>query len=145
MRQLLVIDDDVEVRTVIQAHGESAGWTVHGVATAAAGLTTLNDTQPDVVVLDVMLPDQSGWDVLAAIPNAKPARTSQLAAASGQATGCDRGRPGDRGAGPLLPPTVTPAQPRTGKTPQAPLVVGVAREGADVSAVARAPAGTALR
>lgn len=67
MPRLLVIDDDAEVRTVIQAYGESAGWTVRGVATAAAGLTARNDDRPDVVVLDVMLPDQSGWDVLAAI------------------------------------------------------------------------------
>jgi len=67
MPQLLVIDDDPEVRTVIQAYGETAGWTVRGAATATAGLAALGDARPDVVVLDVMLPDRSGWDALAAI------------------------------------------------------------------------------
>ncbi len=67
MPQLVVIDDDAEVRSVIQAYGESAGWIVRGAATAAAGLAALADARPDVVVLDVMLPDQSGWDVLATI------------------------------------------------------------------------------
>lgn len=67
MPRLLVIDDDAEVRGVIQAYGESAGWTVEGTATAAAGLAALDGPQPDVVVLDIMLPDRSGWDVLASI------------------------------------------------------------------------------
>ncbi len=67
MPRLLVIDDDAEVRGVIQAYGESAGWTVAGAATAAAGLADLEETRPDVIVLDIMLPDRSGWDVLAAI------------------------------------------------------------------------------
>ena len=67
MPRLLVIDDDAEVRGVIQAYGESAGWTVGGAATAAASLAELQETEPDVIVLDIMLPDQSGWDVLAAI------------------------------------------------------------------------------
>ncbi len=67
MARLLVIDDDAEVRAVIQAYGESAGWTVAGAATAVVGLADLERTEPDVVVLDVMLPDRSGWDVLAAI------------------------------------------------------------------------------
>lgn len=67
MARLLVIDDDAEVRAVIQAYGESMGWTVEGVATAAAGRAALEGTRPDVIVLDVMLPDSSGWDVLAAI------------------------------------------------------------------------------
>ena len=67
MARLLVIDDDAEVRAVIQAYGESAGWTVEGAATAVAGLSALDGAGPDVIVLDVMLPDRSGWDVLAAI------------------------------------------------------------------------------
>jgi len=67
MPHLLVIDDDAEVRGVIQAYGESAGWTVEGAATAAAGLAALGGSEPDVVVLDIMLPDRSGWDVLTAI------------------------------------------------------------------------------
>lgn len=67
MARLLVIDDDAEVRGVIQAYGESAGWTVAGAATSVVGLAELERTKPDVVVLDVMLPDRSGWDVLAAI------------------------------------------------------------------------------
>lgn len=67
MPRLLVIDDDGEVRGVIQAYGESAGWTVVGAATAASGLADLEVSEPDVIVLDIMLADASGWDVLAAI------------------------------------------------------------------------------
>ena len=69
MPRLLVIDDDIEVRGIIQAYGESAGWAVAGAATAAAGLAALGleGSPPDVIVLDLMLPDRSGWDVLTTI------------------------------------------------------------------------------
>ena len=64
---MLVIDDDPEVRSIIEAYGASAGWSVEGAGTAAEGLSRLNAGTPDVVVLDVMLPDATGWGVLSAI------------------------------------------------------------------------------
>lgn len=67
MPRLLVIDDDVVVGELVKAYGNTMGWVVEAVADAAAGLQSFRTHQPDVVVLDLMLPDASGWTVLDAI------------------------------------------------------------------------------
>ncbi len=67
MSQLLVVDDDPEVRNLVEAYALNAGWKVATAADAAAGLMRFHEAHPDIVVLDLMLPDTSGWDVLAQI------------------------------------------------------------------------------
>ncbi len=67
MPRLLVIDDDVVVGELVKAYGNTMGWVVEAVADAAAGLQAFRTHPPDVVVLDLMLPDASGWTVLEAI------------------------------------------------------------------------------
>lgn len=67
MATLLVIDDDETLRDLVAAYGEALGWTVVTGADAQAGLDQFHTHRPDVVVLDVMLPDASGWTVLDAI------------------------------------------------------------------------------
>ena len=64
---LLVIEDDAEVRRLIEAYGMAMGWEVTTAADGASGLSALQDGTIDVVVLDVLLPDQTGWDVLRSI------------------------------------------------------------------------------
>ena len=67
---LLVIDDDETVRDLVAAYGEALGWTVVMGADAQEGLDRFHTHHPDVVVLDLMLPDASGWTVLAAVRRA---------------------------------------------------------------------------
>jgi len=60
----VVIDDHLAVRDMTRRLIEAAGHRVLGeAATAAEGIEVVRELDPDVVVLDIVLPDQSGFDV----------------------------------------------------------------------------------
>ena len=63
MPTLLVIDDEQSVRYSFQRVFEGNGVTVITARTGAEGLQKVEDSSPDVVVLDLQLPDRSGLEV----------------------------------------------------------------------------------
>jgi two-component system, OmpR family, KDP operon response regulator KdpE len=64
---VLVIDDESQIRRFITAGLELHGYVVHDVENGAAGINAVAHLQPDVIVLDLGLPDMSGVDVLKTI------------------------------------------------------------------------------
>jgi two-component system, NtrC family, response regulator AtoC len=62
MPTLLVIDDEPAIRHAFRRAFEDNGLTVRTATTAAEGLAAVAADRPDVVVLDVNLPDASGLD-----------------------------------------------------------------------------------
>lgn len=62
--RLLVVDDDPAVCEVVQSYAAHEGWTVVTAGTAAEGLSAFAALTPDIVVLDLMLPDCRGLDAL---------------------------------------------------------------------------------
>lgn len=64
MSSLLVIDDEESICRAMQRFFGSRGWSVSAVATAAEGLAAYARQRPDVVFLDVRLPDRNGLEVL---------------------------------------------------------------------------------
>jgi len=69
---VLVIDDEPVLQDVLGTLLRGAGFEVHGATSAAAGLKQLHDEEFDVVLLDLMLPDQSGLDLLPEIKTYDP-------------------------------------------------------------------------
>ena len=70
--QLLVVDDDEAMRTVLRKRLSAAG---HSVVTAADGgeaVRLAQETTPGAIVSDVMLPDTSGVELLAAFRKVVP-------------------------------------------------------------------------
>lgn len=61
---LLLIDDDADILRVIGAFFEQRGWDVFGELTGDAGLATFNQVMPEVVIVDLHLPDVDGMEVL---------------------------------------------------------------------------------
>jgi DNA-binding NtrC family response regulator len=61
---VLLIDDDEDVLRTLGAYFEKLGSEVYRAVTGGEGLDTFDRTHPDVVILDLNLPDQSGLDVL---------------------------------------------------------------------------------
>jgi DNA-binding NtrC family response regulator len=63
-RRILIIDDDPDVLAGLGALLTEIGWEVSMSGTAMGGLRLWDETSPDVVLVDVMLPDRSGIEVL---------------------------------------------------------------------------------
>jgi len=64
---VLVIDDEPQIRRFVGAGLELHGYTVKEANTGAAGLSAAAHMQPDVIVLDLGLPDMGGIDVLESV------------------------------------------------------------------------------
>jgi len=69
---VLVIDDEPVLQDVLGTLLRGAGFEVHGATSAAEGLKQLHDEEFDVVLLDLMLPDKSGLDLLPEIKTYDP-------------------------------------------------------------------------
>jgi two-component system KDP operon response regulator KdpE len=67
MPVVLLVEDDAQIRHAVTRALEGAGHIVQAHRTGMAGLSAAVDERPDVVVLDLGLPDMSGLDVLAGI------------------------------------------------------------------------------
>jgi DNA-binding NtrC family response regulator len=70
---LLVIDDDNVLRSLLAAELGRFGHSVAAAATAEEGLRLVEERDPDVVLLDLSLPDQAGLDVLKHLRAERPA------------------------------------------------------------------------
>ncbi|MDP6674489.1 MAG: response regulator transcription factor [Gammaproteobacteria bacterium] len=62
--RLLLIDDDISLAKMLHEFLELHGFQVTVVHEGETGLRCVNEDPPDLVILDVMLPDISGFDVL---------------------------------------------------------------------------------
>ena len=61
--RILSIEDDPEMRGLIQLIFERQGHRVIGAKRGDFGLEFLRSMKPDVLLLDLMLPDVDGWEV----------------------------------------------------------------------------------
>jgi len=64
---LAVVDDDADVRVALSRLVASAGFAVETYASGPEFLRSIDDHEPDCLVLDVHMPDLSGFDVQAAL------------------------------------------------------------------------------
>jgi two-component system, OmpR family, phosphate regulon response regulator PhoB len=66
-RLVLVVEDEPQVRAVVRSVLENDGLSVAVASTAREALSACNELQIDAVVLDLTLPDSTGFDVLIAL------------------------------------------------------------------------------
>jgi two-component system phosphate regulon response regulator PhoB len=63
--RILVVDDEPDITALVAYHLAKAGYRVSTAATGPDALKAAREERPDIVVLDLMLPGVSGYDVLA--------------------------------------------------------------------------------
>jgi excisionase family DNA binding protein len=61
---VLIVDDDPKLREYIRVNLEMEGYSVREAGSADEGLGVLEESTPDLVLLDVMMPDVDGWEML---------------------------------------------------------------------------------
>jgi DNA-binding response OmpR family regulator len=61
--KILVIDDDAAVTDLLSLLLKSQGFDVTATNNSAEGLNLIREKQPDMVVLDLMMPEMDGWEV----------------------------------------------------------------------------------
>ena len=61
---VVVIEDEPQIRRFVRMALEGEGWQVHEADTAKKGLTEAGTRKPDLLVLDLGLPDGDGLDVI---------------------------------------------------------------------------------
>jgi two-component system KDP operon response regulator KdpE len=69
---VLVVDDEPPIRRLLRTTLVAAGYRVVEAETAAAGLRSLTVEKPDLVILDLGLPDKSGIELIAQIRQTSP-------------------------------------------------------------------------
>jgi two-component system, OmpR family, KDP operon response regulator KdpE len=63
-KHIVVVDDTESIRTFLRVALEAHGANVRTAATAAGGLGLCEQQKPDLVILDLGLPDHEGLDIL---------------------------------------------------------------------------------
>ena len=66
IKKILAIDDepDITMSVEIAIHFQEPGWSIVSAQNGRGGLIALHSQKPDLVLLDLMLPDLSGFEVL---------------------------------------------------------------------------------
>jgi DNA-binding response OmpR family regulator len=64
---VLLVEDDVTLRDIVRRNLEARGYRVSATGTLASAIAVARHAAPAVILLDVNLPDGSGWDVLRAL------------------------------------------------------------------------------
>ena len=64
MRTVLVVDDEAGIRAVLRGYLESEGFAVVEADSGAAALQVVRQSEPDLVLLDVMMPGTDGLETL---------------------------------------------------------------------------------
>lgn len=76
--RILAIDDNEDIRNLLTFILEKEGYTVSTTADGVTGLAEIQNEKPDLILLDVMMPEFSGFEVLDAIRTDKDAKVRSI-------------------------------------------------------------------
>jgi len=68
-KKILIIDDNIDLQDLFRIHFESAGFLVYTSGDGLKGITEMLELKPDVILLDLMMPQMNGFEVLDTIRN----------------------------------------------------------------------------
>ena len=90
MAKILVIEDEADIRQVLDYNLRTAGHDVITVERGREGLLAAREQRPDLVLLDLMLPDVSGTEICRAIKDDPSTRTTPVVMLTARAEEIDR-------------------------------------------------------
>lgn len=99
-KTILVVDDSVVIRKMVEIALENESYNIVSVANGKDALSYLDEKEPNIVILDIMLPDVNGLDVLKAI---KASKNIPVVMLSAKDTPRETGKAKELGADDFIP------------------------------------------
>ena len=81
---VLIVDDDPRIREFVRVNLEMDGYAVREAGSAEEGLDALEAEPPDLILLDVMMPQVDGWQMLQRVRERHGVDSIQVIMFSGQ-------------------------------------------------------------
>jgi excisionase family DNA binding protein len=95
---VLLVDDDARVREVVRVNLEFEGYAVREAGGADEGLAAIEEAKPDLILLDVMMPQVDGWETLRRIQDRWGAGAIPVVMFSGKVDEASEAQAASRGA-----------------------------------------------
>ena len=83
-KSAVIVEDEQQIRRFVRTALESEGWSVHEAATLRRGLLEAGTRKPDLVILDLGLPDGNGVEFIRDFRSWSPVPVIVLSARSGE-------------------------------------------------------------
>jgi DNA-binding response OmpR family regulator len=80
MKKILYVEDNIDTATAVKILLETVGYGVELAYNGTDGLKKAQEHRFDLILLDVMLPDMSGWDIFEKIKDRVKAKYAFLSA-----------------------------------------------------------------
>ena len=77
--KILIVDDDEDVLLIVQTILDNAGYTAILARNGREGVEKAIEAKPDLILLDVMMPELSGWEVCTTLKSAPETRPIPIA------------------------------------------------------------------
>jgi two-component system alkaline phosphatase synthesis response regulator PhoP len=107
-QRVLVVDDDKEIVRIIRAYLEKAGYSVSCAYEGETALHIIRSDRPDLVVLDLMLPDRDGWSITRIVRGDPTLAATPIVMLTARVEGEDRVMGLDLGADDYIPKPFNP-------------------------------------
>ena len=98
MALIYIVEDDINIQEIETFALGNAGYQVRGFATAQEFMEAMDSVLPDLVLLDVMLPDEDGLSVLKRLRNSRETRGIPVIMVTAKTTELDKVKGLDMGA-----------------------------------------------
>jgi excisionase family DNA binding protein len=95
---VLIVDDDPALRELVRVNLEMDGCAVREAASAEEGLRVLEEEPPDLILLDVMMPEVDGWEMLRRMQEMHGVGSIPVIMFSGKLAESSAGSAAERGA-----------------------------------------------
>jgi excisionase family DNA binding protein len=107
---VLIVDDDERLREYVRANLELEGYSVREADSAEQGLAVLDEESPDLILLDVMMPEVDGWEMLRRVQERHGVGTIPVLMFSGKVDERSAGEAAERGASGFIGKPFDPQQ-----------------------------------
>ena len=98
MRTLLIVDDEDGVRSLVRMTLDSDNYKILEASDGSEALTVARESHPDLVLLDVMLPDLSGIEICRELKRDPAMGSTSIVMLTAKAQQTDLGEAEDAGA-----------------------------------------------